>query len=110
MGIATGRSPKKDGPATTVRDSRILVSWMWTQEVRRNLWELLRFRIMMLRLEREHPAAYRLANSIFRAVDMAEVSGYHGPKVNKPNNGSTTPNSPTDSLTKESAAMGDEEE
>ena len=103
MGIATGRSPKKDGPATAMRDYGVLVSWMWTREVRRNLWELLRFRIMMLRLEREHPDAYRLANSIFRAVDMAEVGGYHGSKVNKPNNGSTIPNSPTDSPAKESA-------
>ena len=110
MGIATGRSPKKDGPATTMRDYGVLVSWMWTQEVRRNLWELLRFRIMMLRLEREHPDAYRLANLIFRAVVMVEVGGYHGSKVNKPNNGSTTPNSPTDSPVKEGASMGDEEE
>lgn len=78
MGGKAGRASKKDGLASTMRDMQIQVSYLWTRSAYRNLVELLRFRLLMIRLETSHPDIYQVVKNMHRGIDTRELGLYDG--------------------------------
>lgn len=85
MGTKVSRSLKENGPVAKVRDYLISVSFLWTKEMRRTSAELLRFRVLMIRLEDQHPDIYEVVKNMHRGIDTRELMGYYGEQVKKPN-------------------------
>lgn len=90
MGKEPSQSPVSNGSNLLRRFSAIQVNAAWADEAQRNLLELQRLRVALLRFERLHPEAFQLLKSTIRGVDMRELGMYYGAKVNNDNNGLTS--------------------
>lgn len=90
MGGKVGRASQKDGPISTMRDMHIQVSYLWARGAYRNLVELLRFRLLMIRLEDKHPDVYKVVKELHRGIDTHELGLYDGNKFDKPHNEPTS--------------------
>lgn len=86
MGKKPNPTSHENGTHYTGRFREIQVNVRWVEEAQRNLKELQRFRLMMLRLERADPSAYTLAKSIIRGIDMGEFLAHNRTTLDKLNN------------------------
>lgn len=90
MGREVGKPSQSNGPVAKVRDFEVAVSYKWTRSAYKNLVELLRFRLLMIRLEVSHPDVFKVVKELHRGIDTHELGLYDGNKFDKPHNESTS--------------------
>ena len=87
---------------------------MWAKGAYKTLCELMRFRLLMIKLEDQHPDIYQVVKDLHRGIDMHELGLYDGNKFKKTDNESTSQTSsnlPTGGIeSSKEALMGGEEE
>lgn len=86
MGEEVSRTFKENEVAARMRDYQIAVSYRWAKDAYRTLTELLRFRLLMIRLEDNEPEIYKVVNELYRGIDTRQLGLYDGNKFkNEPN-------------------------